>query len=87
MYCNKSYYSFAAGGGLFNTYIMTQVTETPTPENAVWENQKTKLKAKFTHLTDADLNFESGKKDEMLQKVQTKLGKTKDELSSILASL
>lgn len=52
-----------------------------------WKEQKGKLKAKFSSLTDADLHFEEGKKDEMLNRVQEKLGKTKDELSSIIAQL
>lgn len=49
--------------------------------------KKAKLKAKFTILTDADLNYEDGKKDEMLNKVQVKLGKTKEELAKIIAAL
>ena len=41
----------------------------------------------FAVLTDNDLMFEEGKKDEMLGKIQIKLGKTKDEWTKILASL
>ncbi|ESU25611.1 hypothetical protein FSS13T_18480 [Flavobacterium saliperosum S13] len=52
-----------------------------------WNEQKGKLKAKFSTLTDADLQYEEGKKDEMLRKVQTKLGKTKEELTAIIAAL
>jgi hypothetical protein len=33
------------------------------------------------------LHFEEGKKDEMLRKVETKLGKTKEEFSKIISSL
>ena len=43
--------------------------------------------AKFTILTDSDLNYEGGKKDEMFSKVQVKLGKTKEELATIIAAL
>ena len=60
---------------------------TPAPAKGNWNDQKTKLKAKFSTLTDADLRYEEGKKDEMLTKVQTKLGKTKEELQSIISEL
>lgn len=49
-----------------------------------WTEQKGKLKAKFPKLTDADLQFEQGKKEDMLKKVQTKLGVTKEELSKVI---
>lgn len=49
-----------------------------------WNEQKGKLKKKFAELTDNDLMFEEGKKDEMLGKLQIKLGKTKEELHKIL---
>jgi uncharacterized protein YjbJ (UPF0337 family) len=52
-----------------------------------WNEQKGKLKQKFGFLTDNDLLFEEGKNDEMLGKLQIKLGKTKDELRKIIASL
>jgi len=61
-----------------------------TPVNVAapsWKEQKGKLKAKFSTLTDADLHFEEGKKDEMLKKVQTKLGKSKEEFKAIIAAL
>ena len=52
-----------------------------------WNEQKGKLKKKFAVLTDNDLMFEEGKKDEMLGKLQIKLGKTKEELHKIISSL
>ena len=52
-----------------------------------WEEQKGKLKQKFAMLTDDDLLFAEGKKDEMLGKLQIKLGKTKEELHAIMAAL
>jgi uncharacterized protein YjbJ (UPF0337 family) len=52
-----------------------------------WNEQKGKLMQKFAVLTDNDLMFEEGHKDEMLGKLQIKLGKTKDELSELFASL
>jgi len=52
-----------------------------------WNEQKGKLKQKFATLTDNDLLFLDGKKDEMLGKLQVKLGKTKEELHKIIGSL
>jgi uncharacterized protein YjbJ (UPF0337 family) len=52
-----------------------------------WEEQKGKLKQKFAILTDNDLLFTEGKRDEMIGKLQIKLGKTKEELHKILAAI
>jgi len=49
-----------------------------------WNEQKGKLKKKFGFLTENDLMFEEGKQEEMLGKLQVKLGKTKDELYKII---
>ena len=52
-----------------------------------WNEQKGLLKQKFAMLTDDDLLFSEGKKDEMLGRLQIKLGKTKEELHKIISSL
>lgn len=52
-----------------------------------WEELKGKLKQKFATLTDDDLLFAEGKKEEMLGKLQIKLGKTKEELHKIISSI
>jgi uncharacterized protein YjbJ (UPF0337 family) len=52
-----------------------------------WNEQKGKLKQKFAILTDNDLMFAEGKKDEMFGKLQIKLGKTKEELYKIILDL
>jgi uncharacterized protein YjbJ (UPF0337 family) len=62
---------------------MTNITEL----KGNWEVQKGKLKQKFGMLTDNDLMFEEGKKEEMLGKLQIKLGKTKEQLHAIIATL
>jgi uncharacterized protein YjbJ (UPF0337 family) len=66
---------------------MTNLTSTPVPVIGNWDEQKGKLKTKFSTLTDADLTYEEGKKDEMLNRLQIKLGKTKEELAKIIADL
>ncbi len=52
-----------------------------------WNEQKGKLKQKFGVLTDNDLLFAAGKKEEMLGRLQQKLGKTKEELYKIITAL
>ena len=52
-----------------------------------WNELKGKLKQQFAVLTDNDLMYEQGKKDEMLGKLQIKLGKTKEELDKIMSSI
>jgi len=52
-----------------------------------WNEQKGKLKKKFGYLTDNDLMFEEGKKEEMFGRLQVKLGKTKDDLKKLIESL
>jgi uncharacterized protein YjbJ (UPF0337 family) len=52
-----------------------------------WNEQKGKLKQRFASLTDNDLLFAEGKKDEMYGRLQVKLGKSKDELRKIIEAL
>lgn len=49
------------------------------------DEQKGILKKKFAALTDSDLMFASVKKEEMLGKLQIKLGKTREELNKIIS--
>jgi uncharacterized protein YjbJ (UPF0337 family) len=66
---------------------LNKSTMNATEVKGNWNDQKGKLKQKFAILTDNDLMFEDGKKDEMLGKLQIKLGKTKDELHKLIADL
>lgn len=52
-----------------------------------WDRQKGKLKQKFAILTDNDVLLLEGKKEEMLGRLQVKLGKTKAELQKIISEL
>ena len=62
---------------------MTNITEI----KGNWNEQKGKLKQKFALLTDNDLMFEDGKKEEMIGRLQIKLGKTKEQIRSIIEAL
>ena len=45
-----------------------------------WNEIKGKLKQKYAKLTDDDLTFAEGKEDELLGRLQRRLGKSKEEL-------
>ena len=52
-----------------------------------WNEIKGKLKQKFATLTDNDLLLIEGKQDELLGRLQIKLGKTKEEIHAIIGDL
>jgi uncharacterized protein YjbJ (UPF0337 family) len=52
-----------------------------------WLETKGKLKQRFAMLTDDDLLLIEGKEDEMLGRLEKKLGKSKDELHKIISDL
>jgi len=58
-----------------------------TEAKGTWNEIKGKLKMKFATLTDNDLLFEKGKKDEMIGRLQIKLGKSSEELKKIIEAL
>jgi hypothetical protein len=49
-----------------------------------WNEQSKQLKAKFSTLTDADLKFETGKEEELLERIESRLDKSREEVISIL---
>jgi uncharacterized protein YjbJ (UPF0337 family) len=51
-----------------------------------WNEVKGKLKQQYGYLTDDDLAFSEGKEDELLGRLQKKLGKTKDEVRQMIES-
>ena len=52
-----------------------------------WNEVKGKLKQKNAHLTDDDLLFVKGKDDELVGRLQKKLGRTKEAVRAELAAL
>ncbi len=52
-----------------------------------WNELKGKIKQAHANLTDDDLKYEDGKEDELLGRLQTKLGKGRDELVKWIKSL
>jgi uncharacterized protein YjbJ (UPF0337 family) len=51
-----------------------------------WNEVKGKLKQKYGELTDDDLVFAEGKEEELLGRLQQKLGKKKEEIRHIIES-
>ena len=52
-----------------------------------WNEVKGKLKQKYAQLTDDDLMFTEGKEDEMLGRLQRKLGMERAEIRAEIESL
>jgi uncharacterized protein YjbJ (UPF0337 family) len=52
-----------------------------------WNETKGKLKQKYGQLSDNDLAFAEGKDDELLGRLQQKLGKSKEDLRKEIESL
>jgi uncharacterized protein YjbJ (UPF0337 family) len=52
-----------------------------------WNEIKGKLKQKYGQLTDDDLVFAEGKEDELLGRLQTRLGKNKEDLRKTIEEL
>ncbi|HXL81745.1 MAG TPA: CsbD family protein [Pyrinomonadaceae bacterium] len=52
-----------------------------------WNEVKGKLKQKYGQLTDNDLAFAEGKDEELLGRLQNRIGKSKDELRREIENL
>ncbi|MDP3830857.1 MAG: CsbD family protein [Ignavibacteriaceae bacterium] len=52
-----------------------------------WKDLAGKLKLKFAELSDDDVLYQEGKEEELLGKLQAKLGKTKEEVEDIIDKL
>lgn len=52
-----------------------------------WNETAGKLKQQFANLTDDDLLLKDGKEEELVGRLQNKLGKTKKELQKIIAKI
>ena len=52
-----------------------------------WDELKGKLKQKYAKLTDDDLLFAEGKENELLGRLEKKLGQTKEEIRNVIEKL
>jgi len=52
-----------------------------------WNMVKGKLKEQYAQLKDDDLTYSEGKEDQLIGKLQEKLGKTKEEIKQMIDDL
>jgi uncharacterized protein YjbJ (UPF0337 family) len=52
-----------------------------------WKETSGLLKQKYANLTDDDLLFQEGKEEELMGRLQKKLGTTKEGLRDLIAKL
>ncbi len=52
-----------------------------------WKQIKGKLKQQYAELTDDDLTYERGREDELIGRLQERLGKTKEEIKEAIDQL
>ncbi len=68
--------------------VKTDVASNPFKITAnTWGDKKTKLKNKFSQLSDADLHFVEGKESDLTSRLQTKLGKSEAEVQKLITEL
>ena len=59
---------------------------TQTPDQN-WRRQKAKLKLMFAHLDNGDFYYDYGMKEVMMTNLQRKLGKSREDLNTLLTEL
>ena len=52
-----------------------------------WKETAGKLKQRYANLTDDDLLLQEGKEEELMGRLQKKLGTTKEDLQKLIAKL
>ena len=52
-----------------------------------WNQLKGRLKQSYGSLTDDDLTYQEGQEDELIGRLQTRLGKSKDEVKRMIDEL
>ena len=75
--------------GDYEQYILNRLTmntDHPAPAEK-WTAQVSKMKVRYTFLRDEDFRFDYGKKEVMLNSLQKKLGKDREELNDMLEEL
>lgn len=52
-----------------------------------WKEAKGRLKEEYGELTDDDLQYSEGQEDQLVGRLQQKLGKSKDEVRKIISNI
>jgi hypothetical protein len=74
---------------IYSAQILPNLKQNAMKNNVkgYWDQKKEMLKQKYQTITDKDLSFTDGKEKEMMELLGYKLGKTKEELVTILEAL
>jgi hypothetical protein len=59
----------------------------PSRSEEIWNEKKEKLLLQYKSLNEKDLQFETGRKYEMIEKVGEKLGKSEAEIKRIFDNI
>ena len=68
-------------------YSETNNSMTKLQMKGSWNELKGKLKQQFGNLTDDELKFAEGKEDELLGRLQKKLGKSREDLRAMIEKM
>lgn len=52
-----------------------------------WNEQARELQKEFSELSDSDLEFQEGKEEELLKRVEVKLNKSRQEVIELIAKV
>ena len=55
--------------------------------SAPWDEVKELMKESKVELTDEDLEYEPGREDELLTRLEVKLGRSKDQIKALIESV
>jgi uncharacterized protein YjbJ (UPF0337 family) len=69
------------------THPKQETMSTETELSGTWDETKGKLKQKFALLTDGNTLIAEGRQDELLGRLQIKLGKSKEEIQKLIAEI
>jgi uncharacterized protein YjbJ (UPF0337 family) len=72
------------GSGTVNQIRMTKLTQKILGD---WNITKKKLKQKFVSITESDVSLIKGKHEELVNRLQVRLGKTKEEIIKLISDL
>lgn len=70
-----------------NILPKTMISKMNNNSTEYWNVKKEKLKQKYPNISEKDLQYREGREQEMMDILSFKLGKTKQELLSIIVTI
>ena len=71
----------------FHNYKPIYMETQPLKLHAPWEEVKEQLKETNIHLTDEDLAYQPGKEEDLLDRLQEKMNKSKEDIRCLIESI